>query len=157
MKKAAMWLAGLVLLAGLAGCTSTPGPDPTVPPVAPSRGLTGSVLPWRVAGYTALGPTPSPSQMSVTYARDAQSLDLAVVTFDPTGDYGQVDLSNQQWYGPSRCGILWTGDAQTTPAPQQSACVTVLTDGVMTTVSGGQQTPADLADLANAIYDLLAP
>jgi len=50
---------------------------------------------------------------------------------------------------------MWKGDLDVTPRPMQVACVTVLTDGVMTTVSGGQQTPEDLASLANAIYDLL--
>ncbi len=141
----------------MSGCTQETGPDPTLPPVAPSHRISGSVLPWQVDGYTALGATPAPQQTTVTYARDSQPLDLAVVTFDPTGDLGGTSLAGQQWYGASRCGVLWkSGDAKATPRPTQSACVTVLTDGVMTTVSGGQQTPEDLSGLANAIYQLLA-
>ena len=146
----------LVIVMVLAGCTRDPGPDPTIPPVKPSHKITGSVLPYSIAGYTALGPTPAPEQMSVTYARDTQPLDLVVVSFDLTGDYGRTELSGQQWYGPSRCGILWKGDQDATPPVQQVACITVLTDGVMTAVTGGQQTVGDLALLVNAIHDTLA-
>jgi len=153
MKK---FLSVVVALVFLGGCTQQQGPDPTVPPMVPEHKISGSTLPAKVAGYTALGPTPTSHQMEVTYARDAQPLDLAVVTFDPSGEFGKVSLSNQQWYGTSRCGTLWKGDANQTPQPTQSACVTVLTDGVMTTVSGGAQTPQDMAGLANAIYQLLS-
>jgi hypothetical protein len=60
-------------------------------------------------------------------------------------------VADSQWYGPSRCGILWESSAQKTPQPHQVACITVLTDGVMTTVSGGQQSVEDIAELANDI------
>ncbi|MCL2471655.1 MAG: hypothetical protein FWF25_07955 [Propionibacteriaceae bacterium] len=156
MKKLIAALAGIVLVAGLTGCSHNSGPNPTEPPEIPTHQIAGSVLPQKVAGYTALGPTPAPDQTSVTYASDAQPLDLAVVSFDPTGQYGQVTLTGQQWYGASRCGTLWKGDAKATPQQSQIACVTVLTDGVMTTVSGGQQTASDMAVLANAIYDQLS-
>ena len=155
MKKLS-WLLGIVVLAFLGGCTQSGDPDPTIPPYLPQHQISGSVLPAKAAGYTALGPTPAPKQMTATYARDAQPLDLAVVSFDPTGEFGTMTLSNQQWYEASRCGIMWKGDANQTPQPTQAACVTVLTDGVMTTVSGGDQTPEDLADLANAIYKSLS-
>jgi len=154
MKKLSLVI-GIALLC-LAGCSQPEGPDPTIPPYLPDHQIAGSTLPAKVGGYTALGSIPAPQQMSVTYARDTKPDDLAVVTFDPTGEFGQVSLSNQQWYGLSRCGILWKGDAKQTPQPTQVACVTVLTDGVMTTVSGDEQTPDDLAGLANAIYKTLA-
>jgi len=143
-------------VACLAGCNQPTGPDPTIPPYLPDHQIAGSTLPVKVDGYTALGPAPVAGQESVTYSRDADPLDLAVVTFDPSGDFGAMSLSSQQWYGLSRCGIMWKGDAKQTPQPVQSACVTILTDGVMTTVSGGSQTPNDLAELANAIYKILA-
>jgi len=150
------WVIGIALAACLTGCSEPEGPDPTIPPYLPDHQIAGSTLPDKVAGYTALGTTPTPDQMSVTYASDANPLDLAVVSFDPTGDFGKVSFSNQQWYGLSRCGTMWKGDAKQTPQPTQSACVTVLTDGVMATVSGGDQTPDALAELANAIYKILA-
>jgi len=161
MRKIVVAIVGLCLAGALAGCTHTATASDTLPPENPTHRIAGSVLPQRVAGYTALGgsgatPAPTPGQTTVTYAADNQPLNLAVVTFDPTGKFGAVSLSNQQWYGTSRCGVLWKGDAGQTPRPTQSACVTVLTDGVMTTVAGGSQTPSDLAQLANAIYDQLA-
>jgi len=155
MKK--LWcLVGIALLASLAGCSTPEGPDPTIPPYLPDHQIAGSTLPVKVAGYTALGAVPTAQQKSVTYASDSDPLDLAVVTFDPTGDLGKTLFTDQQWYGLSRCGVMWKGDANQTPQPTQSGCVTVLTDGVMTTVSGGFQTPNDLAELANAIYKTLA-
>ena len=154
MKKYIVVLVGICLLV-LAGCTKSPTADPTVPPVPPTHSIAGSTLPAAVAGYSALE-TNAGNLTTMTYARDAQPLDLAVVTFDSTGQYGTTTLTNQQWYEASRCGILWQGDVNQTPRPSQSACITVLTDGVMTTVSGGSQTPADLSILANGIYDLLA-
>jgi len=153
MRRLAVLVCGLGVVTGLAGCTHDPGPDPTVPPVAPVHRAGGSVLPYRVAGYTAAGSTPAPQQLTATYISDTAPLDIAVVTFDPTGGMGTVTLSGQQWYGPSRCGILWSSGG--TPGVQQAACITVLTDGVMTTVAGGTQTPDNLATLANAINDLL--
>jgi len=151
-----LWVIGTCLLMLLAGCTTPQTTDPTIPPYLPDHTIAGSVLPAKVAGYTALGSTPVAQQMSVTYARDIEHKDLAVVTFDPSGDLGKAVLTNQQWYGVSRCGIMWQGDPKQTPRPTQAACVTVLVDGVMTTVSGGTQTPDDLAELANAIYKTLA-
>ncbi|MCL2735285.1 MAG: hypothetical protein FWD75_01475 [Propionibacteriaceae bacterium] len=156
MKTLVTSLTGAVLLIALAGCTGATAPDPTVPPIQPTHRIAGSTLPQKVAGYTALGPAPTLQQMTATYARDAQPLDLAVVTFDTTGDFGTTTLTKQQWYGASRCGLLWQSDAKVTPTPTQVACITVLTDGVMTTVSGGQQTPQDMASLANAIYEVLS-
>ena len=154
--KRLLWVFGILLVC-LAGCgQKDDGVDPTIPPYLPDHQIAGSTLPGKIAGYTALGAAPVAQQMSATYARDTQPLDLVVVTFDPSGDFGTVSLSNQQWYGVSRCGIMWKGDAKQTPQPTQSACVTVLVDGVMTTVSGGEQTPDDLAGLANAIYKTLA-
>lgn len=156
MKHLMTTILAVVFIAAAAGCTSQTEVSPTVPPTAPTHRISGSVLPFRVGGYTALGSAPAPGQMEASYARDTQPLDLAIVSFDSTGEYGQMPLSGQQWYGASRCGTLWKGDPKVTPQPMQSACVTVLTDGVMTTVSGGQQTPEDLSDLANSIYAVLA-
>ena len=147
------WVLGLLLV--LAGCTAEEEPDLTTPPMTPTRQIQGSILPYQVADYTALGSTPGPLQMSVTYASDHAPLDLAVVTFDPTGEFQGTPLSESKWYGLSRCGIMWTSGAQTTPQPMQVACITVCTDGVMTTVSGGQQSVEDIAELANAIYEVL--
>jgi len=141
---------------GLAGCSQATVGTPTTPPSPPSHKIAGSVLPAKVADYSVLGAAPVAGQLTATYARDAEPLDLAVVTFDPTGEFGQTELTDDIWYDASRCGILWKGDVKTTPRPQQAACITVLTDGVMTTVSGGAQTPTQLAGLANAIYAQLA-
>ena len=156
MRKPAHWIGTVLLLAVLAGCTTDEGPDPTVPPVAPNHQIAGSVLPGSVAGYTVMGSAPTADQLTATYSRDAQPLDLVVVTLDPSGESGRVKLSGQQWYGTSRCGVLWTGDPKATPQPQQVACVTVLTDGVMAMVSGGDQTAEDLAALATAMSEMLA-
>jgi hypothetical protein len=145
-----------VLVAGLAGCTEEPDPVALTPAVAPSHQIAGSVLPWRVGDYTALGPTPAPGQDQVTYANDARPLDLVVVTFDPTSRFAEVELTDAQWYGVSRCGQLWQSDSDASPIPSQSACVSHLTDGLMTTVGGGQQTPFELSQLANTIVDGLA-
>ncbi len=150
--------AGLVVLVGciLAGCTQETGPNPTVPPIRPTHQISGSVLPVKAGGYTVLGQAPVAGQTTATYVRDTTVLDLAVATFDETGDLGQVSLDEQQWYGASRCGILWQRDSDATDAPMQAACVTVLADGVMTTVAGGSQSAAELSELANAIYATLA-
>ncbi|MCL2785102.1 MAG: hypothetical protein FWD55_06660 [Propionibacteriaceae bacterium] len=156
MKALSVGILGILVVIGVSGCTADPGVDPTVPPIPPTHQIVGSVLPEAVAGYTVLGEIPAPGQMTATYGRDAAPLDLAVVTFDPTGEFGQTTLTDQAWYGVTRCGILWKGDSQATPQPTQAACITVLTDGVMTVVSGGEQTPADLSILANAIHDQLA-
>ena len=142
----------LLLVAGLAGCSGPEGISPTIPPLVPTQQIAGSILPVRVADYTVLGAEPVPGQLQATYVSDAQPLDLAVVTFDLSGEFGELMLMDQAWYGASRCGILWEGDANVTPPPQQAACITVLTDGVMTTVGGGKQGPPELAFLANAIY-----
>jgi hypothetical protein len=141
---------------GLAGCTQEPDPVALTPPVVPSHQIAGSVLPWRVGDYTALGPSPAPGQDQVTYANDARPLDLVVVTFDPDAQFADVELTDAQWYGVSRCGQLWRSDSDASPIPSQSACVSHLSDGLMTTVAGGPQTPSDLALLANAILDGLA-
>jgi len=119
--------------------------------VPPTHRMADSVLPSAVAGYTAYGATPTADTTQVTYRLDSNPLDLAVVSFDPTGEFGKTTLSDQSWYGESRCGALWKGDSNTTPRPIQAACITVLTDGVMTVVAAGDQTPAELAVLANAI------
>jgi hypothetical protein len=102
-----------------------------------------------------LGGSPGAGLAPTTYARDSQPLDLAVVTYDASGASGVTELTKQQWYGASRCGVLWTSDSNSTPAPTQVACITPLADGVMTVVSGGAQTVEDLAGLANAVYDAL--
>jgi hypothetical protein len=146
----------LVLGAVMAGCTHQQGPDPTIPPVAPSRQVAGSTLPARAGGYTAMGSAPATAQTSATYARDADPSDLVVITLDANGHFGTAEFDDQQWYGASRCGTLWKGDPDATPRPTQMACVTVLTDGVMTSVSAGKQTAAELAELANAIYSVLS-
>ena len=154
MRKSIVLVLGLCLVGGLAGCTRSPEPAPTSPPVAPTHKIDGSVLPQSVAGYTALGKMPAIGQLEATYVRDAAALDVAVVTLDPSGDYNKTELRDQQWYGGvNRCGTLWEGGAEQTA---QSACITVLTDGVMMTVSGGKQAVADLAQLAEAIHKVLA-
>ncbi len=153
------WGAGLaagLLACLLVGCTPDEGPDPTIPPLTPTHQIAGSVLPAKAGGYTVMGDLPEAGQATATYVRDTQPLDLAVVTFDPSGEMGQALFGDQQWYGASRCGLLWEGDPEATPQPMQAACVTVLTDGVMTTVSGGSQSASDLSELANAIYATLA-
>jgi hypothetical protein len=142
--------------ATLMGCTSEPEIDPTVPPQTPTHQLAGSVLPNRVAGYTAQGQAPVAGQSEVTYASDADSFQLAVVTLGVDQSYAKTELTNSSWYGLSRCGVLWTGSSKVTPRPTQAACITHLVDGLMTSVSGGNQSPSELADLANAIYDGLA-
>ncbi len=149
--------AGVLLACWLAACSDdAEAVGPTVPPEAPTHQIAGSSLPAAIAGYSALGSTPSPTQTSVTYASDAAPLDILVISFDPTGEFGETSLTNQQWYdGVTRCGLLWQGDANQTPRPSQAACVTVLTDGVMTTVAGGDQTPAEVAEVADAVYDQL--
>jgi len=144
-----------VAVAGLGGCTREPGPDPMLPTVSPTRKIDGSTLPEKVAGYTALGGAPAAKQTTATYASDTEPLDLVVVTLDPNSDLAGAELMSSHWYGVTRCGVLWTGDPKATPQPQQSACITFLTDGIMTSVSGGQQTPEQLAQLANAINDEL--
>jgi len=154
MKK--LGLIGIALVACLAGCTQPTDTDPTVPPYLPDHQIAGSSFPAKVAGYTRLGSAPVPGQLVVTYARDSDPLDLVVVSFDPTGEFGKTSLSSQQWYGLSRCGIMWKGDANQTPQVNVAACVTILTDGVMGTVSSGVETPNQLAELANAIYKTLA-
>ena len=155
MRRGVVWVMGLCLI-GLAGCTDDPDPFPTTPPVAPNHQIAGSVLPKAASGYTVLGAAPVAGQLEATYARDADPLDLAVVSFDSSGFFGETRLSEQQWYGASRCGILWEGGEGQTPRPTMTTCVTVLTDGVMTTVASGKQTPYDLAQLASAIYQRLA-
>jgi hypothetical protein len=117
--------------------------------------MAATALPRQVDGYTALGGAPAIGQTITTYARDSQPLDLAVVTYDAEGTSGETELAKQQWYGASRCGVLWTSDSNSTPAPTQVACITPLVDGVMTVVSGGAQTVEDMAGLANAISDSL--
>jgi hypothetical protein len=156
MKNAVTWVCALLLVVVAGGCTSKPTTDPTIPPFEPVHKIDGSVWPKTTAGYTLLGGEPTSGQVSATYARDTAPLDLAVATFDPTGEFGQTKLSGQQWYGASRCGTIWEGDSSVTPQPIQAACITVLLDGVMTTVAGGDQTPSDLAALANALYAGLA-
>jgi hypothetical protein len=121
----------------------------------PVRQINGSVLPGEVGDYAVLGDEPQPLQMTATYARTSSALDLAVVSFDPTGEFQKTSLSDDKWYGMSRCGVLWKSDAKVTPKPMQFACITVLADGVMTTVSGGKQSVEEIAELANAIHDLL--
>ena len=153
MRKSVVIVVGLCLLGGLAGCTRSADPSPTNPPVAPTHKIEGSVLPASVAGYTVLGAAPVAGQLEATYTRNSVPLDLAVVTFDPTGEYGKTELGDQQWYGTSRCGALGRADAGKT---QQWACVTVLTDGVMTTLSGGNQMVSDMVQLAEAIHAVLA-
>jgi hypothetical protein len=125
--------------------------------VAPTHRIEGSVLPAKAAGYSALGDKPVAQQTTATYGQDLVPLNIAVVTFYPaSAGMGTTQLGGQQWYGTSRCGTLWTGDSKATPRPTQSACITSLLDGVMTTVSGGTQTPEELSRLANAISDVLA-
>ncbi|MDR0782589.1 MAG: hypothetical protein LBE83_02370 [Propionibacteriaceae bacterium] len=141
-----------VLVLGLTGCSKDTGPDPTIPPMVPTQQIIGSILPAQVAGYSALGSAPVLNQMQATYAKDSKPLELAVVTLDLAGTFRAAKLDDQQWYGPSRCGLLWEGDSDITPLPQQVACITPLIDGVMTTVSGGTQTAYELSELANAIY-----
>ncbi|MDR0847765.1 MAG: hypothetical protein LBN10_01770 [Propionibacteriaceae bacterium] len=147
---------GAAFVLVLAGCGGDPGPDPTVPPQAPSHSIAGSTLPAKVSAYTALGSAPRATDITATYAADTDPLNLAVVSFDATGDFGTTYLTDQVWYGMSRCGILWRGDSNQTPRVEQAACITVLTDGVMTTVAGGRQTPEELSVLANAIHSQLA-
>ncbi|MCL1907097.1 MAG: hypothetical protein FWG08_04180 [Propionibacteriaceae bacterium] len=142
---------GLILCVLLAACSKEEEPDITIPPQAPTKSMGGAVFPIEVGDYTVLGPDPVPQQLSVTYAHNNSPLDLVVVSFDFTGEFQGTNLRESQWYGTSRCGILWKSNAQKSPPPQQVACITMLTDGVMTSVSGGQQSVFDIAELANAI------
>ena len=157
MKKAVLVALGTLLaFGGLSACTKQVGPDPLEPPYQPIKSIAGATLPTEIGGYSVLGSAPATNQLSTTYARDAKPLDLAVVTFHPApSEYRSLSLADQQWYGWSRCGILWEGDANVTPKPEQSACITLFVDGVMTIVSGGEQTTKDLAQFANAIYEQL--
>ena len=147
----------IAILIAMTGCSREEVEDKTVPPVVPTRQIQGSTFPTHVGGYTALGAEPSPLQRSVTYSSDLAPLDLVVVTSDQSSVFLETNLSNDRWYGVSRCGILWESDGQTTPKPTQVGCVTVLTDGVMTTVSGGSQSIEDIAALANSIYEAMKP
>ena len=154
MKKLACVL--VVIVMGFAsGCTKEVEIDNTIPPMQPTRQISGSVLPAEIGDYVVLGPPPQPLQMTATYAHISSALDLAVVDFDPTEVFQKTKLSDDKWYGPSRCGVLWKSEAKVTPKPTQFACITVLTDGVMTTVSGGKQSLEEVAELANAIHDTL--
>ena len=154
MKKTLVGLSAVLMLI-LSGCSSEE-PDLYTPPQAPSHSIAGSTLPTKVSGYTALGSAPTPTDTSATYAADSNPQNIAVVAFDASGEFGQTPLTDQVWYGMSRCGILWKGDVNQTPRVQQAACVTALIDGVMTTVGSGDQTPEELSVLANAIHSQLA-
>jgi hypothetical protein len=130
-------------------------PDPTIPPQAPSRAWYGSLLPETVAGYSVLGGAPVEGQTQATYALDADRSVLIVMEFDPTGRFGPVGLEDDVWYGMSRCGMLWERDEPEAGISSQAACVTILQDGVLSTVGAGGQLPADVALVANAVYDTL--
>ncbi|MDR1386661.1 MAG: hypothetical protein LBJ44_03530 [Propionibacteriaceae bacterium] len=141
---AAAVLVGLTLVTG---CSSgTPDDPSTWPGWQASHRRAGSVLPLKVAGFSALGATPGPAQDSVTYTRDTNPFDLVVVTLSADLDQTEVQLSEAVWYGVSRCGWL-------DRSAQQSACVSVLLDGLMTAVGSGEVDPPGLANLANAILD----
>jgi len=155
MKKP-VWIIAILFSTLLVGCSGDSQPNPTVPPQEPTHRIAGSQLPDSVGGYTAMGKPPKAEQLTATYVNDNQPLDLVVVTLDPSGEYGLVELGDQQWYGTSRCGILWKGDPKSTPRTQQVACITPLIDGVMTLVSGGTQSVEDIAQLATAMTETLA-
>jgi hypothetical protein len=107
-------------------------------------------LPGRVAGYSVLGSLPAPDQLSATYARDADTAALAVVTLDRLPDYAKTPLGQDEWFGQSRCGILDRKDED-----RQAACITPLIDGVLTVVGTTAQTAEELSVLANAVVEIL--
>ncbi|MDR1213215.1 MAG: hypothetical protein LBK54_03870 [Propionibacteriaceae bacterium] len=142
--------AALTSLILLAGCSSEPPADPsTWPGNQASQRLAGAVLPSRVAGFSALGPTPAPGLLSVTYTRDTAPFDLVVVTLTGSSDQRDTGLGDSAWYGVSRCGWL-------DRSAHQAACVSALLDGLMTSVGAGEIDPPELAGLANAILSSFA-
>jgi hypothetical protein len=136
--------------ATLTGCSDDEVGDPsTVPPTPPTQRLAGVILPSQVAGYTVLGTFPVSGQTEATYALDADSLALAVVTLTTDLSFGQTTLEDDGWYGASHCGLF---DADAPEGSQQAMCVTPLVDGVLTVVGSTVQSPVELSALANAIY-----
>jgi len=128
--------------------------DPTVPPSPPTRSYGAAALPQTVGGYTVIGATPAPGDTTVTYVSDADPKESVVVAFDSSGKYAHMTMVGSQWYGMSRCGLIWQGDSAETPRPRQAACVTILTNGVMTSVAGSTTlAPESLAVFANALYE----
>jgi len=141
-----LWAAGLAF--ALAGCSQAePGDPMTSPPLVPVGRMAGATLPRQAAGYTALGSLPVAGQLQATYTLDSDNTQLAVVTLASDQSFAATPLGADQWFDHSRCGALDELESAT-----QNACVTPLADGVMTVV-GTAQTPAQLAELANAIVD----
>jgi hypothetical protein len=145
---------GLALFGGLfalGGCSSDDSTDlSTVPPVTPTHHMAGATLPRQAAGYSVLGALPVADQTTATYALDADSSALAVVTLWRDDAQARTYLDDSQWYGGARCGVLDELDEVT-----QAACIAPLADGVLTVVGSAIQTPAELAELAQAILAVL--
>jgi hypothetical protein len=144
----------LALLAGftLAACAEDEetGDPMTVAPVAPQGRIAGATLPRQASGYSVMGSLPAPGQVTATYALDADTSVLAVVTLSVDRSLEATPLTDDAWYGQSRCGVLEDlGDGLAQPA-----CIAPLTDGLLTVV-GTLQAPADLAQFANAVVAAL--
>jgi hypothetical protein len=151
MRRGLVLVLAALVCGGLAGCGGDDSSDPmTIPPSAPSGHVAGATLPRQAGGYSVLGNLPASGQLTATYALDTDLAVVAVVTLWQDDAQGATPLTDDQWYGPARCGILDQIDEV-----QQAACIVPLVDGVMTVVGSATQTPEDLAGLAQAIRDTL--
>jgi hypothetical protein len=114
--------------------------------------LVGAVLPARAADYTVLGDFPVSGQAEATYVSSADALALAVVTLTSDQSFGQTTFEADAWYEASYCGLF---NADAAEGERQAGCVAPLVDGFLTVVGSFVQTPAELSQLANAIYETL--
>ncbi|MDR1450194.1 MAG: hypothetical protein LBI84_08365 [Propionibacteriaceae bacterium] len=137
---------------GLAGCSGESEPAAAVPPTPPVHRLAGAVLPAQAAGYTALGDFPVSGQTEATYVLNSDPFALAVVTVTDDPEVGETTFDADGWFGASHCGLF---DAGASEDSQQAGCVVPLVDGFLTVVGSNAQSPEQLSELANALYEAL--